>query len=51
MSAETGRVSISRFSSDTGEQKQVLQEAVIFCVLGIKCLAANDTSFRSSKTV
>ena len=29
MSAETGRVAISRFSS---EQKQAIQEAVIFCV-------------------
>ena len=33
MSAETGRVAISRFSSNTDEQKQVLQETVIFlCV-------------------
>ena len=31
MSADTGRVTISRFSSDTEEQKQVLQETVIFC--------------------
>ena len=29
MSAETGRVAISRFSS---EEKQAIQEAVIFCV-------------------
>ena len=41
MSADTGRVSISRFSSDM-EQKQVLQETVYF-VLEIKRLAAaND---------
>ena len=42
MSAYTGRVTISRFSSDTEEQKQVLQETVIFCVLQIKRFAAND---------
>ena len=29
MSVETGRVIISRFSSDTDEQKEVLQETVI----------------------
>ena len=29
MSAETGRVIISRFSPDTDEQKEVLQETVI----------------------
>ena len=33
MSADTGRVTISRFSSDTVKQKQVLEETVIFCVL------------------
>ena len=30
MSTDTGRVTISRFSSDTDEQKQVLQEIAIF---------------------
>ena len=50
MSADTGRVKISRFSSDSEEKKQVLQETVIFCVLGINWLAARDTSFSSSKT-
>ena len=50
MSVDTGRFTISRFSSDTEEQKQVLQETVIFCVLQIKWLAANDISFTSSKT-
>ena len=30
MSVDTGRVTISRFSSDTEEQKQVLQETVSF---------------------
>ena len=33
MSADTGQVTISRFSSDTVKQKQVLEETVIFCVL------------------
>ena len=50
MSAETGRVTISRFSSDTDEQKQVLQETVSFCVLQIRWLAATDTPSSSSKT-
>ena len=50
MSAETGRVTISRFSSDTDEQKQVLQETVIFCVLQIRWPAAIDMPFSSSKT-
>ena len=50
MTVDTGRVPISRFSSDTEEQKQVLQETVIFCVLQIKWLAANDIPFTSSKT-
>ena len=35
MSTDTGWATISRFSSETDEQKQVLQEA--FCVLQIKC--------------
>ena len=50
MSVDTSRVTISRYSSDTEEQKQVLQETVIFCVLQIKWLAANDIPFTSSKT-
>ena len=50
MSVDTGRVTISRFSSDTEEQTQVLQETVIFCVLQMKWLAANDIRFTSSKT-
>ena len=45
-----GRVTTSRFSSDTDEQKQVLQETVIFCVLQIRWLAAIDILFSSSKT-
>ena len=49
ISADTGRVTISRFSFDTKEQKQVLQETVIFCVLQIKWCAANDIPFSSSK--
>ena len=50
MSADIGRVKISRFLSDSEEQKQVLQENVIFCVLEINWLAAGDTPFSSSKT-
>ena len=50
MSVDTGTVTISRFSSDIEEQKQVLQETVIFCVLQIKWLAANDIPLTSSKT-
>ena len=50
MSADTGRVKISRFCSDSEKQKQVLQETVIFCVLEITWLAARDTAFSSSKT-
>ena len=50
-SVDTGRVTISRFFADTEEQKQVLQETVIFCVLQNKWLAANDITFTSSKTI
>ena len=50
MSADNGRVKISRFCSDSEKQKQVLQETVIFCVLEINWLAAWDTPFSSSKT-
>ena len=50
MSADTGRVEISRFCSDSEKQKQVLQETVIFCVLEINWLADRDTPFSSSKT-
>ena len=50
MSADTGRVKISRFCSDSEKQKQVLQETVIFCLLQINWLAARDTPFSSSKT-
>ena len=50
MSADTGRVKISRFCSDLEKQKQVLQETKILCVLEINCFAARDTPFSSSKT-
>ena len=50
MSVDTGRVKLSRFSSDSEEQKQVLQETVILCVLEINWLAARETPFSSSKT-
>ena len=33
MSADSGRIKIQRFSSDSEQQKQVLQETVIFCFL------------------
>ena len=38
MSAETGRVSISRFSSDTEEQTQVLQKTVFLLCLKLNGL-------------
>ena len=50
MSADTGRVKISRFCSNSEKQKQVLQETVIFCVLEINWFAARATPFSSSKT-
>ena len=50
MSADTGRVTISRFSSDADERKQVLQKTASFCVLQIRLLAAIDILFSSSKT-
>ena len=50
ISADTGKVKISRFFSDSEEQKQVAQETVIFYVLKINWLAARDTRFSSSKT-
>ena len=50
MYADNGRVSISKFSPDTEEQKQVLQEAVIFCVSEINLLAAGNALFSPSKT-
>ena len=49
MSADTGRVKVSRFCSDSEKQKQVLKETVIFCVLEINWLAAKDTPFTSFK--
>ena len=50
MSANTGKFNISRFSSDTEEQNQLLEETAIFCVLEIKWLPARDTHFSSSNT-
>ena len=47
---DTCRESISRFSSETEEHRQVLQDTVVLSVLEIKLLAANDTPFSSSKT-
>ena len=51
MSTDTGGVTISRFSSETDEQKQVLQQTDIFCVLQIKWLAAIHIPFSSSKKI
>ena len=50
MSANTGKFNISRFSSDSEEQNQVLEETAIFCVLEIKWIAARGTPFSSSNT-
>ena len=41
---------MSRFSSDSKEQKQVLQETVTFFVLEINWITARHTPFSSSKT-
>ena len=49
MSADTGRVTKSRFSSDTDQQEQVLQETMIFCVLPSRWLAAIDISLAHLK--
>ena len=43
MSVDTCRDSIVRFSSETEEHRQVLQDTVVLSVLEIKLLAANDT--------
>ena len=50
MSVDTCRDSISRFSSETEEHRQVLQDTVVLSVLEIKLLAANDTPLSSPKT-
>ena len=43
-------LSISRFSSETEEHRQVLKDAVVLTVLEIRQLLANDTPLSSSKT-
>ena len=50
MPVDTCRGSISRFSSETEEHRQVLQDSVVLIVLEIKLLAASDTPLSSSKT-
>ena len=45
----SGGLSMSKFSSETWELRQLLQETVIFNVLEIKWLAGNITPFSSSK--
>ena len=47
---DTCRESIFRFSSETEEHRQMLQDTVVLSVLEIKLLAGNDTPFSSSKT-
>ena len=47
---DTCRESISRFSSETEEHRQVLQDTVVLSVLEIKLLAANDMPLSLSKT-
>ena len=41
MSADTAGITISRFASETKEQKQILQGTVIFFVLQIKWFTAD----------
>ena len=43
MSVDTCMDSISKFSSETVEHRQVLQDTVVLSVLEIKLLAANGT--------
>ena len=50
MPVDTCRGSISRFSSETEEHRQVLQDTVVLSVLEIKLLSPNDTPSHSSKT-
>ena len=50
MPVDTCRDSISRFSSETEEHRQVLQDTVVLSVLEIKLLAANDIPLSSTKT-
>ena len=47
---DTCRESISRFSTEAEEHRQVLQDTVVLSVLEIKLLTANETPFSSSKT-
>ena len=42
--------SISKFSYETEEHRQLMQNTVVLCVLEIKLLVANDTPLSSSKT-
>ena len=50
MSVDICRGSISRFSSETDEHRQLLQETVVVCVFEIKLLIANETPLTSSET-
>ena len=50
MPVDTCRDNISRFSYETEEHRQVLQDTVVLNVLEIKLLAANDTPLNSQTT-
>ena len=51
MSVDTCRGSTSRFSSETEEHKQLLQDTVVCCLLEINLLAANDTPLNSTYSI
>ena len=50
MSLDICNRSISKFSYETEEHRQLMQNTVVLCVLEIKLLVANDTPLSSSKT-
>ena len=51
MSVDTCRGSTSRFSSETEEHKQLLQDTVVLCLLEINLLAANDNPLSSTYSI
>ena len=51
MSVDICRGTISRFSSETDEHRQLLQETVVLCVFKIKLLIANETPLTSSGNI
>ena len=50
MSVNTCRGSISRFSSEAEDYRQLLQDTVVLCVFEIKLPSANVSHLSSSKT-